>query len=57
MDLPDSHVMHFHNPLSSDYGYDWDITDATAQQVLTGTLRLGAAETAHRIHSLLNILG
>ncbi|MFF7953924.1 hypothetical protein [Streptomyces griseorubiginosus] len=56
VDLPDSYVMHFHNPLSPDYGYDWDITDATAQQILTGTLRLGAAETAHRIHSLLNIL-
>ena len=56
VDLPESHVMHFHNPLGPDYGYDWDITDAAAQQILTGTLRLGAADTAHRIHTLLNIL-
>ncbi|MCQ1577229.1 hypothetical protein [Streptomyces parvus] len=56
VDLLDAHVMHFHNPLGPDYGYDWDITDATAQQILTGTLRLGAADTAHRIHSLLSIL-
>ncbi|MFE1781105.1 hypothetical protein ACFW9F_00560 [Streptomyces sp. NPDC059506] len=55
--LPESHVMHFHNPLGPDYGYDWDITDAEAQQILTGTLRLGAADTAHRIHTLLNLLG
>ncbi|MEV4868562.1 hypothetical protein [Streptomyces syringium] len=48
--------MHFHNPLGPSYGYDWDITDATAQQILTGTLRLGAADTALRIHSLLNTL-
>lgn len=56
VDLLDAHVMHFHNPLGADYGYDWDITDATAQQILTGTLRLGAADTAYRIHSLLSLL-
>ncbi|MFI0813461.1 hypothetical protein [Streptomyces echinatus] len=56
VDLPESHVMHVHNPLGADYGYDWNITDAEAQQILSGTLRLGAADTAHRIHTLLNIL-
>ncbi|MFI5864587.1 hypothetical protein [Streptomyces sp. NPDC051546] len=54
--LPGSHLMHFHNPLGPAYGYDWDIIDAASQQILTGTLRLGAADTARRIHSLLNIL-
>ncbi|MFI9771853.1 hypothetical protein ACIHJG_34065 [Streptomyces sp. NPDC052415] len=57
LDLPEAHVMHFHNPLGPNYGYDWDITNAEAQQVLTGSLRLGAADTAHRIHTLLNTLG
>ncbi|MFH0246068.1 hypothetical protein ACGRHY_27460 [Streptomyces sp. HK10] len=57
VDLPGSHVMHFHNPLGPDYGYDWDVTDAEARQLLTGTVRLGAADTAHRIRTLLNILG
>jgi hypothetical protein len=56
VDLPESHTMHFHNPLGPDYGYDWDITDIEAQQVLTGTLRLGAADMAHRIYTLLSIL-
>ncbi|MGW6202168.1 hypothetical protein ACWF9B_00715 [Streptomyces sp. NPDC055089] len=56
VDLPEVHVMHFHNPLGPSYGYDWDITDATAQQILTGTLRLGAVDTANRIHTLLNLL-
>ncbi|MFH8257617.1 hypothetical protein [Streptomyces roseolus] len=56
VDLPDSLIMHFHNPLDSDYGYDWDITDADGQQILSGTLRLGAADTAHRIRTLLSIL-
>jgi hypothetical protein len=56
VDLCDSHVMHVHNPLGPDYGFDWDITDGTGQQVLTGTLRLGAADTAHRIHCLLSTL-
>ncbi|MEU5200413.1 hypothetical protein AB0G86_41295 [Streptomyces scabiei] len=57
VELFDSHVIHFHNPLGPDYGFDWDLTDGDAQQLLTGTLRLGAADTAHRIHHLLKNLG
>ncbi|MFE5010959.1 hypothetical protein ACFRJ3_41205 [Streptomyces sp. NPDC056696] len=56
VDLCDSHVMHVHNPLGPDYGFDWDITDASRRQALTGTLRLGAADTAHRIRLLLSLL-
>jgi hypothetical protein len=57
VDLFDSHVIHFHNPLGDpDYGFDWDITDGDAQQLFTGTLQLGAADTAQRIHHLLSVL-
>lgn len=57
IDLPCGlHTMHVHNPLNETYGFDWDITDDDAQQLLTGTWRLGSADTAHRIRSLLNAL-
>lgn len=56
VDLPGSHVMHVHNPMDEAYGFDWDIVDGSAQQILTGTWWLGSAGTAHRIHSLLSAL-
>ncbi|MGW4178656.1 hypothetical protein [Streptomyces rubiginosohelvolus] len=56
VDLPGSHVMYVHNPMREEYGFDWAITDDNAQQILTGTWWLGAADTAHRIQSLVNAL-
>lgn len=56
VDLLESHLMHVHNPLDPAYGFDWDIIDSDAQQILTGTWRLGSADTADRIHSLLGVL-
>lgn len=56
IDPLESHLMHVHNPLGLDYGFDWDIIDSDPKQILTGTWRLGPIEAADRVRSLLSAL-